>query len=547
MTDADFRAAILASPDDLATRLAYADWLTERDGPGDGERAEFIRLQCELERMAPWDQRRPAMQAREQRLFRQHGERWASEDGPGLEDQRVPFRRGLPAEFEFYFNGEADVLARALESLPIMRLELENFDPDEVSQLNVPALARVPELQANRLDDAGLDALASLPHLEGVRRLVLQWLHAGEAALRRFTASALFSRLEGLEISRTGRAAHGLPEALTSSPARARLRRLALHGQALEPRDIEALTSARWDALAELSIVNEGLSGEAAKALARSANFPKLESLELTGDAGPLIRSDELPGLRRLCLGGLPGGAAAALDNLAARQLRFLDLRENGLSAEAVAALGRSAAAPHLEGLSLANNPLGVEGARALAEGDFRSLRWLDLDGAQLGEGAGEALAGAAWLSGLAVLNLHDTGLGPADIRALAAAPLWEMRSLNLSMCKAGLSGVTALASAGMPKLEVLDLYGAGIKDRGFRALVESPLVDRLVSLRVSANSIKKKTLAEFASSGKAKQLQFLEVFDEDEEMDEVPARLIRALQEGFPGGVVVLPEEHED
>ena len=49
MTDRDgFLAAIIAQPDDDVPRLVYADWLDEH---GDPERAELIRVQCELERL----------------------------------------------------------------------------------------------------------------------------------------------------------------------------------------------------------------------------------------------------------------------------------------------------------------------------------------------------------------------------------------------------------------------------------------------------------------------------------------------------------------
>lgn len=41
-----FERAIIESPDDDTVRLIYADWLDEHGQP---ERAEFIRLQCELE------------------------------------------------------------------------------------------------------------------------------------------------------------------------------------------------------------------------------------------------------------------------------------------------------------------------------------------------------------------------------------------------------------------------------------------------------------------------------------------------------------------
>jgi uncharacterized protein (TIGR02996 family) len=48
-TGAALRAAILASPEDDAPRLVYADWLDEN---GEPERAEFVRVQCELTAMS---------------------------------------------------------------------------------------------------------------------------------------------------------------------------------------------------------------------------------------------------------------------------------------------------------------------------------------------------------------------------------------------------------------------------------------------------------------------------------------------------------------
>ncbi len=50
-------AAICADPSDDVRRLAFADHLDERGGDGDAERAEFIRVQCELARQTaePWD------------------------------------------------------------------------------------------------------------------------------------------------------------------------------------------------------------------------------------------------------------------------------------------------------------------------------------------------------------------------------------------------------------------------------------------------------------------------------------------------------------
>jgi uncharacterized protein (TIGR02996 family) len=45
-----FLQAICAKPEDDTPRLVYADWLEEQ---GDTDRAEFIRVQCELEKVPP--------------------------------------------------------------------------------------------------------------------------------------------------------------------------------------------------------------------------------------------------------------------------------------------------------------------------------------------------------------------------------------------------------------------------------------------------------------------------------------------------------------
>jgi uncharacterized protein (TIGR02996 family) len=47
-TESGLLAAILAKPEDDLPRLVYADFLDERNGSGDAERAEFIRVQVEL-------------------------------------------------------------------------------------------------------------------------------------------------------------------------------------------------------------------------------------------------------------------------------------------------------------------------------------------------------------------------------------------------------------------------------------------------------------------------------------------------------------------
>jgi uncharacterized protein (TIGR02996 family) len=123
-----FMKAICESPDDDLPRLVFADWLEEH---GEGERAEFIRVQCELEAEHVWDggcevcgepgigrwcagclserDRRDALRCRERELFANRCRTWFPNptdhewkwDRPGEADHgntyrgRSLFRRGF--------------------------------------------------------------------------------------------------------------------------------------------------------------------------------------------------------------------------------------------------------------------------------------------------------------------------------------------------------------------------------------------------------------------------------------------------------------------
>jgi uncharacterized protein (TIGR02996 family) len=70
--EALFRA-VCENPVDDTPRLVYADWLEEN---GRGERAEFIRLQCEAWNLCPAYPTIREARARAAELLRAHGDRW---------------------------------------------------------------------------------------------------------------------------------------------------------------------------------------------------------------------------------------------------------------------------------------------------------------------------------------------------------------------------------------------------------------------------------------------------------------------------------------
>jgi uncharacterized protein (TIGR02996 family) len=71
--DGAFLRAIIENPDDDAPRLIYADWLEEQGRP---DRAEFIRVQVALARLAENDPRRTELEARERGLLAAHEADW---------------------------------------------------------------------------------------------------------------------------------------------------------------------------------------------------------------------------------------------------------------------------------------------------------------------------------------------------------------------------------------------------------------------------------------------------------------------------------------
>src|SRR6478735_626738 len=64
---------IAAHVEDDAPRLVFADWLEDQ---GQSHRAEFIRVQCQLDALDDGDPRREALEERERELLAVHRGEW---------------------------------------------------------------------------------------------------------------------------------------------------------------------------------------------------------------------------------------------------------------------------------------------------------------------------------------------------------------------------------------------------------------------------------------------------------------------------------------
>jgi uncharacterized protein (TIGR02996 family) len=74
--EAAFIRAILAHPGDVASRRVYADWLEERGDAESLRRAEYVRIECDLDGLPARDGKRSRLQARLRQLRGAIGDDW---------------------------------------------------------------------------------------------------------------------------------------------------------------------------------------------------------------------------------------------------------------------------------------------------------------------------------------------------------------------------------------------------------------------------------------------------------------------------------------
>ncbi|MFO0850461.1 MAG: TIGR02996 domain-containing protein [Gemmataceae bacterium] len=359
--DADgFLERIREVPDDDAPRLIFADWLDEI---GDPDRAEFVRVQVALARLARFDQARTGLVRRERQLLDRHADRWAAHfqgkaTGP-------VFRRGLVDEIKVSARQFVAFGADLFAADPVRHVHLLDLG-DCPAALASPLLARLTGLTvyAQRLGERSVcegllaRAVAEAGHLSNLRRLHLGRNRLGDAGVGWLADAPHLAGLEDLDLSEN-ELTDGAAWVLAGCPRFANLRRLELGGN--------------------------DLSAAGAAAVAGSGYLARLDRLGLRGNA--LHRRPTGAGL-----GGLTRVAAldlsdtqlgpAGLGELLADRLRVraLDLSATGLGDAGAVRLAEAAAVSDLRRLRLQNNRIGDAGLAALAQSPhLRRLGELDV------------------------------------------------------------------------------------------------------------------------------------------------------------------------
>jgi uncharacterized protein (TIGR02996 family) len=469
-----FWESIREAPEDDVPRLVYSDWLEENGQP---QRAELIRVQCQLARLPAYDERAQALWLRSHRLICTHRAEWV---GPleALATGRysdwgisVALRRGLPEHLD---TDAGEFLEHAGELFRLAPLRSVH-----IHEGANPALAECAWLA--RLDALGLTiygnerevlrGVLGSEYLSGLRELRLKGDRLRDEAGFAPASAGHLRRLSGLSLESLNLGAAGL-RALAEAPHLSGLTRLSLKGPYGLGAGIEALASASFlPNLRELELGRCGVADSELRFLAGCAGLSGLCKLRV---ANPYCDWKVGP----------QGARALAAGRLSA--LAELDLSEHAIGDEGAAALAGSAALSRLEVLKLDRNGIGPAGARALAASKHLSgLRALDLGQNRIGGEGLSALAASPHLAGLRALDIHANEISDSGVKTLAASEhLTNLVSLDLQYNRFGDEGVRSLArSGGLGRLRVLLLFNDKLTAASADALIGSSALPNVCSL----------------------------------------------------------------
>jgi uncharacterized protein (TIGR02996 family) len=276
-----FLRTVCEHPDEDGPRLVFADWLDEHGDPG---RAELIRVQCELARLAEDDAARPALEERERQLLRAHRASWRRES-PGWAEY-IEFRRGFPAVVEL---SAADFLNRAAELRQMVPLEgvmLTDAKPWMGSLATSPTLTGLRSLGLEEcdLDESDALALATSPYLTDLTALSLAGNPIGVRGARALAVCLWLARVERLDLSRTWIFGQGV-EYLVESPYLRRIETLILSGVTRFGVGLSGLAwSEHLAGMKRLVLSDCQLSDANAENLVTTPRLTRLRELDLHGN-----------------------------------------------------------------------------------------------------------------------------------------------------------------------------------------------------------------------------------------------------------------------
>ncbi len=262
--------AICAHPDDDTPRLVYADWLQEH---GDDLRAEFVRVQCEIERLRP-DRRAvrkviPGLEHRAWVLQTANRARWLEplfrvlvRQAPGAKLEKwvsgVGFRRGFVHDLPLDIDGVHRLMTAEGEVEPVFgaiivqgyaglsakklaavfawdgiscaeKLSFSGLTDNDVATVAASTAARLSTVwfRGCGLSDAAAEFLAAWPCARFVRELNLSANRIGDRGAEALAASPHLPDACQLNMERNPLTAHGRYKLVSRFGGNVALSRLA--------------------------------------------------------------------------------------------------------------------------------------------------------------------------------------------------------------------------------------------------------------------------------------------------------------------------------
>lgn len=190
-----FIREIAMKPDDVTTRLIYADWLDEHNDP----RGEHIRLECAAAR-SPDSEEAFALRAMSYQLQQEYRHEWVQALGPGVMWHN--FRLGLIDDIVIRSNDLIANNGMSLRYAPVTKLGinlwLEHVRPfAELDSLSYVAHLR---LGHSRLSGDGLEILVERLRAPRLVELSLSHCGIGRAKLIRLLNSPLGRQLQWINV-----------------------------------------------------------------------------------------------------------------------------------------------------------------------------------------------------------------------------------------------------------------------------------------------------------------------------------------------------------
>jgi uncharacterized protein (TIGR02996 family) len=443
----EFLQTIIQNPEDDAPRLVYADWLEEH---GDADRAEFIRVQCELAKLDESDPQHLSLFERSSELHQAHRMKWA--EPLNKLAKWLFFERGFVNRIGICAQTLLENAEAIFRSAPIQGIGLLGSAGFIEELTNCHYLTQITELDVHAdrysldvargelhpIGDRGLAALAKCPYLGRVRKLDLRDAGSTVHGIRLLTTSLHLASLEHLDLSSNDVGALGLA-ALTASPCLSGLTALELVSTGMDDRTLRDLASSRLLAgLTELSVGFDRIGSRGLRALLSSPQVAGLTKLRLSftpkrwrggpslGDVGAMLAASSFLGrLRTLDLRGTDiedAGLEAILNSACSHALTELQLSENGITPVGTRALASWLHLSQLTKVDLSNNPIGDDGLEAILHSRHLGRpNALMLAYVGITDRGAEALAACANLDRLTVLFLFGNTIGNRGREALLA------------------------------------------------------------------------------------------------------------------------------